>query len=95
MHHTGALVLPPALWDPPCRIPVRANRGIVAFVHQQHWSVQHFLLEPTSFSSTLTLLHVQVSKENTKRRMDVIGWDFVVYNRYNDCSLCKLTSVDF
>ncbi|KAK9151860.1 hypothetical protein Syun_010169 [Stephania yunnanensis] len=70
-----------ALWYTSGRLPLCSNYPDMAAVHQFSWFIQHIPLESTYLSSSFTILHVSVLKEDQTKWMDVVGWDFIVHNR--------------
>ena len=80
--HTRISVCPSTLRDPQSRVLVCTNCDHMAFVHQFHWCIQHLPLESPCLSSTLSVLHVQIFKEDPKGRLDVLGRYTIVYDRY-------------
>lgn len=88
--HTRIFVCPPTLWNPSRRIPICTHSGYMATMYQFNWCVQYCALEPPCLPGTLTILHVQILEEDSKGRLDVIGWDSVVYDRWDIGELCLL-----
>lgn len=81
MCHTNIAVRPATLWDSSGRIPVCTNCNNMAPMHQWNWCIQYCALEPSCLSSSLSLLYVQVLKENPERGLDVFRWNPAVHDR--------------
>lgn len=81
LYHLGLFILSTTLWDPPDWISLCPSSDNLALLHKCYWTIQYLPLESSCLSSAFSLLHVQIPKEDSERRLDVLGWHFVMHNR--------------
>ena len=79
--HPSIPVCSAALWHPPCRIPLRADRSVLAALHERNRLVQHHRLEPSCLPGTQSLLHDHIPEEDQEVWLDVAGRDFAMHDR--------------
>ncbi|CAN0926572.1 Putative pentatricopeptide repeat-containing protein At3g23330 [Linum grandiflorum] len=62
-------------------VPVRTSGSDLAPMHQCNLDIQYPLLESPSLPSSVTILHVHVSQENSERRVEVLWRNFAAHSR--------------
>ena len=80
--YISMLVCIATLWHSSSWILVCTGCSCLVAVPQCTWLIQHCSLESTCLSSTFSILHVQVFEEDQEERLDVLGWNFAVHNRW-------------
>lgn len=79
LHHSVSFCTP-TLWHSSRWVLLRTNCVGMATMYEHTRTIQCISLEPTRVSSSFAVLHVQVLKEDKKKRVDVPWGNIVVHN---------------
>jgi hypothetical protein len=82
LYHTGLPVCTATLRYTSGRLHFRSNCDHMASMYKHDRCLQYYSLGTHCIPSVISVLHVQVLKENTERRLDVPGRNTVVRNWY-------------